>query len=187
MLPALVAIGCIIVSYAEYYGDSIRYHGLMTYARWSSMHGISQLAFAIVVVGGTLAEMCCYPIGLYNVMLQRITPILDNLIAVPSLAISCVSGVAMTKKKFRKKVPLNIERTMQLLLGFGIFWALADRTTQAVESPNGIFALRAIINVISCGLLFAIRYLMFGVSSKSTSTNHNNKSSTIQVKSQAVG
>lgn len=161
LVPAVVSIIGIALSFVEHYHGGLGYHAFLSNESWTKAHIVSRIVFCAAVGLGTLGELVAYPLGRYPEYMVWV-PFVDNLLAVPSLAVCCLSGVAKVKIRYGAKVPTNMERTMKLLAAFGIFWALADRTSQAVEDSDSVFAFRASINVVSCALVLVIRALMFG-------------------------
>ena len=89
-----------------------------------------RLAFAVVVIGGSIAEVAAYAVGKYEPFLKNYVPILDHLIAIPSLALTTLSGVALVKRRYGDgPAPLAIQRTMKVLGAFGVFWAVCDKAS----------------------------------------------------------
>jgi hypothetical protein len=119
------------------------------------------------VIGGTLLEATAYKRGTYDQFLKSVVPRLDNFVALPSLAVAVTSGVSMANKRFPGPMPKAVTSTMQVLIAFAVFWALADRTSQRAKDPQAVFWTRAVINIISCAFVGVLHRLMYKISNTS--------------------
>jgi len=115
-------------------------------------HIFFQIWFAFLVYFSSFLEIISFFCNQYeNYML--FVPILDVYIVGPLLTLSCISGIFLAKKKYKKKIPKHIHQVIQKLFYFGIFWACFDKTTQG--SAN--FYIRCVINSFSCFLVYHLQ------------------------------
>ena len=159
---AAISILGISLAFQEYRVNITGYTQKLKYMQWLRLHLRSQLVFCVVVIGGSVAEVVAKAMGKYATFLREYVPVMDNMIAVPSLALSTLSGVALVRRRYGwdKPAPVAIQRTMGVLAAFGVFWAVADRASQKATNPDDVFVFRTSINAISCGLVFLLRRLM---------------------------
>lgn len=132
---------------------------LLGTSQWEALHIASNSIFLAVVWGGSTLELVAFTNGLYE-RVFAILPLLDHGVALPSLGTCCLSGVALAGAKRRHDEP-DLDHTMQVLLGFGVFWVVADKVTQAYDNPLEVFFVRLLVtNLGSCILSGYLYFLM---------------------------
>jgi hypothetical protein len=117
----------------------------------------AQSCFLVTVLGGTALEVLYNYAGMYDVIVPWV-PIADHFVALPSLAAATLSGVAMSVKK-RRHYPIILDRSMQTLNVFGIYWVVADKLTQN-SSSSEIAKIRTVVNSGACAIAMYMLYLM---------------------------
>ena len=122
------------------------------------LHIFSQMVFFIVVYISSFFELISYLVNQYN-QYMLIVPYIDNYIAGTSLNITCLTGILYSKIKYGKKIPNHIQKVINYLIYFGLFWLLTDKTSQLCKS-SFIFYVRFIVNIISCIFVLKIKNLM---------------------------
>ncbi|KAL7467227.1 hypothetical protein ACHAXS_007538 [Conticribra weissflogii] len=138
----------------------------LSYRKWKRVHSIGEIIFGFAAVGLSIVECGMYCIGRLGGYFSMVSH-LDNCVALPSLALATLSGLAMTYQQYFKKgiiVPQEIEYTFRLLNLFGLFWLVADKFVQYTYRPgNGVvppFWIRLLTSVVSGVIYFQMRGVM---------------------------
>ena len=149
---------CISMSFIEFKTINKRYFDEKYYKLFIILHIYSQSVFFYVVYISSIIEVVTYTIGYYNNYLS-IVPLIDDYIAGTSLNLTCMSGIMISKIKYKNKIPNHINEVINTLIYFGLFWAISDKTSQ-VMIGKFVFYIRLLVNIISCLFVSYIKNLM---------------------------
>jgi len=138
----------------------------LSYRKWKFVHSIGEIIFGFAAVGLSIIECGMYFIGRLGDYFSIVCH-LDNCVALPSLALATLSGLAMTYQQYLKrgkKVPEEIEYTFRLLNLFGLFWLVVDKFVQYMYRPESgavpPFWIRSLTSVVSGAIYFEMRGVM---------------------------
>lgn len=130
------------------------------------MHSIGEISFGFAAVGLSIIECSMYFIGRLGDYFSIVSH-LDNCVALPSLALATLSGLAMTYQQYFKRgknVPKEIEYTFRLLNLFGLFWLVVDKFVQCKYRPESgavpPFWIRLLTSIVSAAIYFEMRGTM---------------------------
>jgi hypothetical protein len=178
--------------------------GMFTLRTWKLLHGVAQMAFFFSTVGGSLMELLSYTVGgsSHSVrwMIPVAIPYLEAFVALPSVALATISGVALATihlwnprslsssstqthhldnyhlQQHKKKPQALFERSLQLLIVFGVYWLIVDKLWtqghQNVMTLKHFFFYRTLANIGSCVLALLLWLLMKQIQ-RSTRRHHH--------------
>jgi len=149
---------CISFSFIEFKTTNKQFFDEKYYKSFILLHIYSQSIFFYLVYVSSLIEAFTYTIGYYDKYLS-IVPLMDDYIAGTSLNVTCMSGIILSKIKYKNKIPNHINDVINNLIYFGLFWAIADKTSQVMVGKY-VFYIRLLVNIISCLFVSRIKNLM---------------------------
>jgi hypothetical protein len=118
------------------------------------LHIICQWLFCNIIILSSILE----PIFWY----YEITFIISNLdkyIVSSLLNLTVISGILISKMKYKKKIPSHIKNVVNILFLMGIFWLICDKTTQDISCVS-ILILRIFLNLFSCSVFSFLQFYM---------------------------
>jgi hypothetical protein len=187
--------------------------GIFTFRTWKLLHGMAQVAFFFSTVGGSGMEFLSYTVGgsshYVRWMIPVVIPYLEAFVAMPSVALATISGVALAtirlwnqprssssssaqthhldnyhKQQQKKKTQALIERSLQLLVVFGLYWLIVDKLWtqghQNVMTLKNFFFYRTLANIGSCILALMLWLLMKQIRRSSTMMRRHHLSNFVQ-------
>ena len=149
---------------------------------WGLIHGLSAMLF-----GGGIILTTCIEWLVVNSKIKSVwnfwfgkVPDLDSKIVLPALTGSILSGTALAVDHYDSlgQAPFHVIAALSTLLAFAGWWAVTDVTTQGratekiaeiteqnkesneVESIPGILEFRKFSNLVSCGFVAALYFIM---------------------------
>jgi hypothetical protein len=149
---------CISLAFIEFKSTNKQFFDKKYYTPFILLHIYSQNIFLYIVYISSFTEAFTYTMGYYEDYMN-IVPLIDEYIAGTSLNLTCISGIMISKIKYKNKIPSHINEVINSLIYFGIFWAIADKTTQMMVG-NYVFYIRLLINIKSCLFVSRIKKLM---------------------------
>ena len=116
------------------------------------IHILCQSLFCNIIVLSSLLE----PLFWYFQIVSIIS-YLDKYIVSTLLNGTIITGILISKMKYKKKIPTHIKNVINLLFRMGIFWIICDKTTQNISSFQ-ILLLRLFLNSISCSIFYFLPF-----------------------------
>ena len=178
---SIVVISLTIIAYAVakkngwncWIGRQARpFFTIFPYRRWKAVHVFSQGIFGFSAIGLGAIEAGMYLVGRFDAYFH-IVSLLDNCIALPSLAVTTFSGLAMTYTRYLahgKKPPEAIDNVFHLLNLFGAFWLAVDKSVQYLNRPetgqSPPFWIRLVAMIGSAALYYRLRCVMHNMATE---------------------
>ena len=135
---------------------------------WNLIHALSAMVFAGGIVTTTLLEWTLPSLVSQEDEQTRLLKWLwqvESVLVLPAVCTSLLSGVAQSFHSYNslRYAPRHVKSALHMMFLFGIWWAWADRRSQAVlETEVDLDTLhrRRIYNLVSCAFLVAIYGIM---------------------------
>ena len=125
----------ISLAYTNFFHNSPSYSHLRPSEDWLKLFRFSLFVFCGVSIVCSVGEL------FFAATWAPYLTLVDDLISIPSLALCCLSGVAI-----RPSGDLNTSKVLYAFLALGVFWASVDRVTHTNAEDS--YEVRVAVNVV---------------------------------------